>query len=485
MNYGEQQAYLRSHALRTVLAAALLALFGVFDVLGNTQSGAVSRLTFICVLGATIYIVQYTPKYLYLTTDTEKKYRWSEKIRWTVCATAFGLGLFNVRTKWDLVTLASSIAWLTLASVIADKLRRSEFRKQTSIICFVADIILLGSLGAYGVSLMFLGVLAAISVLLALIPNASRIWLSIVFIGAGLSLLFGVIAIRRGTIDYYSIGLFLSSTIIFSLQLQIARRRFETNWQSAVSGLSDFTGRSPEEVSHLIKTAEDVLAQKWREAGLDESDKEGLRQWYKDVSFYYLFALAGFHQLYNHIAFTIDVLKMASGKCLDYGAGMGDLTLEMARRGHSTTYFDVDGESKAFAEWRAGQTGLKLNFVTNREQLQAEVAKSGKFNTIVSLDVLEHLPDIENELNFLTSILETGGKLIFSIPFGSTDAHPMHLDHNLDVIAYLASHGLKDKKSFWLRLISSEPLRDKGLLIYEKARAVESERLPVSQPAGV
>jgi len=488
MNYGEQQTYLRSHAMRTVCATVLIAFFGALALITNSGMRLITRLTFVCLLGAIVYLLQYIPKYLYLTTDAEKKYRWYIKIRWPVCATALGLGLLNLKTKTDIYVFASSVAWLALVSVIAGKLRKSSLSQHISLICFAADIALVVMLGVYGVSLPIISVLAAITIILELIPTGSSIqWFNESAIMAGLVLLIvNVVNRHGGAKDYlYSVGIYLCGVGFFYVQVKVARLRYENNWRNAVQALSSFSGRSVEEVSRLIRTGDDILAEKWKEAGLEQSDKQGLRQWYRNVSFYYLFALTGFHQLYKHIAFSIDVLKMANGKCLDYGAGMGDLALEFARRGHVTTYFDVDGHSKAYAEWHAEQNGIKLKFTTTREQLLDDVVKSGRFKTIVSLDVLEHLPDIENELNFLISLLEPGGKIIFSIPFGSTDAHPMHLDHDLDVLRFLASHGLRDKKSPWLRLISSEPLRDKGVLIYEKTAITEAGSIAVGEPSGI
>jgi 2-polyprenyl-3-methyl-5-hydroxy-6-metoxy-1,4-benzoquinol methylase len=448
----------------------------------------ITRAAFVCLLGAIVYLLQYIPKYLYLTTDAEKKYRWYIKIRWPVCAAAFGLGLLNLRTKTDVYVFAAFVAWLALVAATAGKLGKSGVKQHVSVVCFAADIVLLAILGVYGVSLPIIGALAAVTVMLELIPTGGSIqWLNESAILAGLVLLITNIVNRHGGAkDYlYSVGLYLSAVGFFYVQLKVARLRYENNWRNAVQALSSFSGRTVEEVSRLIRTGDDILAEKWKEAGLEQSDKEGLRQWYRNVSFYYLFALSGFHQLYKHIAFSIDVLKMANGKCLDYGAGMGDLALEFARRGHVTTYFDVDGHSKAYAEWHAEQSGIKLKFTTTREQLVDDVVKSGRFKTIVSLDVLEHLPDIENELGFLISLLEPGGKIIFSIPFGSTDAHPMHLDHDLDVLGFLASHGLRDKKSAWLRWISSEPLRDKGVLIYEKNPVTEAGSIAVGEPSGI
>jgi hypothetical protein len=41
---------------------------------------------------------------------------------------------------------------------------------------------------------------------------------------------------------------------------------------------------------------------------------------------------------------------------------------------------------------------------------------------------------------------------VFDVPAGSTKAHPMHLNHNLDVLSYLEAKGLKDRRTLSLRM---------------------------------
>jgi 2-polyprenyl-3-methyl-5-hydroxy-6-metoxy-1,4-benzoquinol methylase len=81
-------------------------------------------------------------------------------------------------------------------------------------------------------------------------------------------------------------------------------------------------------------------------------------------------------------------------------------------------------------------------------------AAGGKlgFDTVYSLDVLEHLPDLPGELDFLSSLLNPGGLLVFDVPAGATRSHPMHLNHNLDIRAHLAAKGLEESRSLLERL---------------------------------
>src|SRR5437868_2241742 len=145
------------------------------------------------------------------------------------------------------------------------------------------------------------------------------------------------------------------------------------------------------------------------------------------------------------------VLRLDRGDTLDYGAGNGEILLELARQGHRAAYYDVEGVTMRFARHRASRQGLAIDFFHTKDSL-AQYARENGFDTVFSFDVLEHLPDLSGELTFLSSLLNPGGVFVFDVPAGSTRAHPMHLDHNLNVLAYMRDKGLEDRRGLMLRL---------------------------------
>jgi hypothetical protein len=62
------------------------------------------------------------------------------------------------------------------------------------------------------------------------------------------------------------------------------------------------------------------------------------------------------------------------------------------------------------------------------------------------------MPDLPGQLTFLSSLLNPGGVFVFDVPAGSTRAHPMHLNHNLNVLQYMGARGLVDERNLMLRL---------------------------------
>src|ERR1700742_4307354 len=104
-----------------------------------------------------------------------------------------------------------------------------------------------------------------------------------------------------------------------------------------------------------------------------------------------------------------------------------------------------------FAYERAQRQNLAIDFFHLKNEL-AEAGHQQGFDTVFSFDVLEHLPDLPGELNFLSSLLSPGGVFVFDVPAGSTKAHPMNLNHNLNVLEFMGRKGLIDERNLMLRL---------------------------------
>jgi 2-polyprenyl-3-methyl-5-hydroxy-6-metoxy-1,4-benzoquinol methylase len=104
-------------------------------------------------------------------------------------------------------------------------------------------------------------------------------------------------------------------------------------------------------------------------------------------------------------------------------------------------------------------------FTSNKDELRGEAIK---FDTVISLDVLEHMPDLPGELNYLNSLLAPGGRLILTVPMGATKSHPMHLAHEVRAIEILTKFGFRNVKDWKLRLTGSEILRKRDCVVMQK-----------------
>ncbi len=107
---------------------------------------------------------------------------------------------------------------------------------------------------------------------------------------------------------------------------------------------------------------------------------------------------------------------------LDFGGGAGGLALSLA--GVPCDYADIPGRTLDFARWRFERHACPVRVLDATEPLPA-----GAYQAIVTLDVLEHLPDIRATLGRLAAALAPGGWLITKSTFAGGD--PMHLPQNL------------------------------------------------------
>jgi 2-polyprenyl-3-methyl-5-hydroxy-6-metoxy-1,4-benzoquinol methylase len=255
------------------------------------------------------------------------------------------------------------------------------------------------------------------------------------------------------------------SAITTAYLVQRAEGQNTENIAHAMAELTEFTGYEPAKIRELWETSNQQLAANWEKSSIPQDDRERMAEWYRQNSELYLFAISAYNLEFKRIKSNLKVLRFAYGACLDYGAGNGEILLEWARRGNLATYFDVDGVTMRFARHRAERNKLALEFATTKDELRAAAAKHG-FDTVLSFDVLEHLPDLPGELGFLSSLLSPGGLFVFDVPAGSTKAHPMHLNHNLDVLAFMKNKGLLDRRPLSLRL----PFRKEEKWVFEKPR---------------
>jgi 2-polyprenyl-3-methyl-5-hydroxy-6-metoxy-1,4-benzoquinol methylase len=472
MDYREQQGYLNGSRVWGTAGALLLFLAGGFCAWGSNASSPAILGLFAAMLLSLAVFVYYTPDYLHLSVIPEKPARWSIKIRWRLIAALLVIGLPMAGSTEGrlLVLLASAI--LLVVNFIARKLPS----RRVALFLWVCEFLLLsGFLLAGPLNLLVGAALFAAITYLAVVaaPQGSLTFPSIAIIAGALAAWLTVIEREAAPVFATFAGLLvLVSGLITYFLVRRAQRQTESNIEQAMSELVAFTGHPAERIWELWRTSGRQLAENWKTAAIPEHDSARLAKWYRDNSELYLFDLSGYNLEYKRIRSNLGVLKLARGACLDYGAGNGEILLELAKRGHPVTYYDVEGLTMRFARHRAEQRGLKLEFLHSKDDLANHAQKHG-FDTVFSLDVLEHLPDLRGELEFLSSTLNPGGLLVFDVPAGATKSHPMHLNHQLDVVSYLRSLGLKDTRSLRQRM----PFRKEEKYFF---RAMEGR--PVSVP---
>jgi 2-polyprenyl-3-methyl-5-hydroxy-6-metoxy-1,4-benzoquinol methylase len=442
LNYEGQQKYFRHSRTIGAFSAAAVLLTGAF-VMGSSADAAVP----IALIGIALALsIFYSADYLHLSVAPTKATRWAIMLRWRIAA----LILLYTETSWIFFGKPSarpvliSVAWILIANALA------KFIPQR----FISTWLLGNDFALIAVAtLMFQLHLVIAAALLALASHLFSVTAKHSFAGSIVALaaiLINSLARHTGQGDLVDSCFFLLivAAIATVAMVQEAVKRNNLTVSEAVIELATFTGYSENRITELWATSNQLLARNWEAAKLDESDAAKMATWYRENSELYMFAISAYNLEYKRIKSNLAMMKYGRGKCLDYGAGNGELILEMGRRGHSAVYYDVEGTSMLFARSRAEQRKLNIEFCASKECLRNSSERSA-FNTIFSFDVLEHIPDLAGELDFLASLLAPGGLMVFDVPAGSTKAHPMHLNHNLDVRAHLLAKGMTEEKLGW------------------------------------
>ena len=108
----------------------------------------------------------------------------------------------------------------------------------------------------------------------------------------------------------------------------------------------------------------------------------------------------------------INSFSSSKGKLLDIGAGTGDFLLTAKNNGWSTMGVEPSEKAKAIAI----QKGIQ--FVVSTQELE-----SHSFDVITMWHVLEHVPNLENQIKELKRLVKPNGTIIIAVPnFKSYDA---------------------------------------------------------------
>lgn len=127
--------------------------------------------------------------------------------------------------------------------------------------------------------------------------------------------------------------------------------------------------------------------------------------------------------LREHLARYRFAAELARGRVLDAGCGTGYGTLMLAAAAAVDRVLGVDIDGRSIERARRFYAGPRVAFVRGDLATGALVGL-GCFDTIVCLEVLEHLPDPAGLIAHLDRCLAPGGKLILSTPLGKGRAVP-------------------------------------------------------------
>ena len=219
-----------------------------------------------------------------------------------------------------------------------------------------------------------------------------------------------------------------------------------------VRDIMEYFNLSHNEVTSMLKLGRKLNMRFWDI--LHPQTEEEIKRFY-EVTPFYVFELAYWHMQRYQRKFRDEVLKISSGDVLDYGGGIGDLSVKLAERGLNVTYGDVSGATFEFAKWLFKKRGYNIKVI----DLESE-ALSKQYDTIICIDVIIQTPHPGAILQRIASSLKKNGKLIITCLHGSKSEYPAYLETGVDVEELLNSLGLMqtDKEWLWVKATAEVPV---------------------------
>ena len=204
-------------------------------------------------------------------------------------------------------------------------------------------------------------------------------------------------------------------------------KEFKDNAFDLKLHLMEFLSIEEDDLSGILENAKMELAS--LHPGNISSETE---DFYKEiVGDKHLADLAAWHiSSKDYIADTLKLQQRFSRNLvLDFGGGIGTHALAnaMSTKVEHVFFVDINQTNRNFVEYRANKLGLgnKITFCKTIQETQIS-----RFDTIVCLDVLEHLSDPAFQLDVFHEIMGPDSIGLFNWYFykGGNNEYPFHID---------------------------------------------------------
>jgi 2-polyprenyl-3-methyl-5-hydroxy-6-metoxy-1,4-benzoquinol methylase len=150
--------------------------------------------------------------------------------------------------------------------------------------------------------------------------------------------------------------------------------------------------------------------------------------------------MSGYQKLYRKL-----ISDRCFGRVLDYGGGIGDLSLKLAQKGLDVTYAEVEGMNFEFAKWLFAKNKQKIKIINLSQSLELHK----KYNVILCIDVIGQVPNPLEVLTNFGSHLDDNGRLIITQLNSpqSKEINPLHLRLNYSADSIFESLNLTRVKN--------------------------------------
>lgn len=105
-------------------------------------------------------------------------------------------------------------------------------------------------------------------------------------------------------------------------------------------------------------------------------------------------------------------------KVLDFGGGIGGLSIYLNNHGLECDYLDLPGHTYNYAKWRFDRHKINLRLINSSEGLS-----SSSYDAVIVFDVFEHMFDLPRIIKEINSCLVNGGYLLGISTFSGGSLH--------------------------------------------------------------
>ncbi len=194
-------------------------------------------------------------------------------------------------------------------------------------------------------------------------------------------------------------------------------------FESHISELMSYTRKSHEEIIDLIYNCLKNRNHEWdKYSGFSIIDYHRLNE----SSIYCLTKWNCEEKYQEIIRYISSIAKMRGGTILDFGGGIGELSVNLVNRYSTIDFLEVPGNTLKYAKWRFKRRTLDINIYKSLNQIDK------KYDTLICLDVLEVLEKPLSHLTKFVKLLKDDGILILSKGEIGSKHHPMNLSKNKD-----------------------------------------------------
>ena len=199
-----------------------------------------------------------------------------------------------------------------------------------------------------------------------------------------------------------------------------------------------------EENMHYLKWSREKVLSYWGVAGTQKikenwikenpKTKKEINEHYNKL-YLYIPELSSWHAIEKNIDLikAVEFLQFCARNnlrsYLDFGAGIGSAALFFAYYGFSVSCADISNSMLGYSRWRFKRHHAKAHFI----DLKKNKLPENKFDCVMSMEVLEHVPDPIETVNNIRLSLKPGGYLFVTTPFLKDEERPQHLVHDMRI----------------------------------------------------